>query len=128
MSKQYILAIDQGTSGTKTLIFDDQGKLRAKATEPLRTTYLDNGFVEQDAEEIFQNVLSSVKNCTKEFERYGGDMGNIVTIGISNQRETFVVWDKDGKPLYNAVVWQCKRSIDICEKLKQRGLQRSVKD
>src|SRR5262249_14969620 len=70
----------------------------------------------------------AVKNCAKEFERGGGDLNNIVTCGISNQRETFIVWDKEGKPLHNAIVWQCKRSIDICEKLKQQGLQQSVKE
>jgi len=128
MSKQYILAIDQGTSGTKTLIFDKRGIVCAKATEPLQTIYTNNGFVEQDAEGIFQNVLSSVRNCIKEFESKGGDIYSIVAAGISNQRETFVVWDRDGKPLHNAVVWQCKRSIDVCERLKQQGLQQSVKE
>jgi len=127
MSKQYVLAIDQGTSGTKTLIIDEEGKVCAKANEPLKTYYLSNGFVEQDAEEIFQNVLSSLKKCLEVFVSNGGDANDIITCGISNQRETFVIWDKDGKPLYNAVVWQCKRSINICEKLKKQGLQETIK-
>lgn len=121
---KYILSIDQGTSGTKTLIIDEQGKVCAKGSVALKTNYLSNGFVEQDPEEIFQNVLSSVKQC---LETFAGDINNIVTCGISNQRETFVIWNKDGKPLYNAVVWQCKRSIEICERLKQQGLQEMIK-
>ncbi len=128
MKKQYILAIDQGTSGTKTLVFDQQGKVCAKATEPLKTYYLDNGFVEQDPNEIFQNVLSSVQKCLDAFTNAGGDKSNIVTCGISNQRETFVIWNKEGKPLHNAVVWQCKRSIVICERLKKQNLQQTIKE
>ncbi len=127
-AKQYILAIDQGTSGTKALIFDDQGKVCAKATEPLKTYYLDNGFVEQDPGELLQNVLLSVKKCIEDFTNKGGDINNILTCGISNQRETFVLWDKEGKPLYNAVVWQCKRSIAICDRLKKQGLQQKIKE
>ena len=128
MKKQYILAIDQGTSGTKTLIFDERGKVCARATEPLTTFYLDNGFVEQDPEEIFQNVLSSVRKCFNAFTSAGGDANDVSTCGISNQRETFVIWNREGKPLYNAVVWQCKRSIEICDRLKKQGLQRLIKE
>jgi glycerol kinase len=127
MNKQYILAIDQGTSGTKALIFDEEGKLCAKASETLKTNYLANGFVEQDPEEIFQNVLSSTGQCIESFEKNGVNVNDIATCGISNQRETFVVWNKEGRPLYNAVVWQCKRSIDICERLKKQNLQQKIK-
>jgi glycerol kinase len=124
---KYILAIDQGTSGTKTLIIDEQGKVCTKTTEPLKTFYPGNGFVEQDPEEIYQNVLASVKECVAIFKNNGGDINSISTCGISNQRETFVLWNEEGKPLYNAVVWQCKRSIDICEKLKKQNLQQTIK-
>lgn len=126
MAKQYILAIDQGTSSTKTIVFDDEGKVIAKATEPLKTFYSDGGFVEQDPEEIYTNVLASVNNCLIEFGNTGGNLNDIKTAGISNQRETFVVWDENGKPLYNAVVWQCKRSISICKKLEERGLEAEI--
>ncbi|CAN5608896.1 glycerol kinase GlpK [soil metagenome] len=127
MNKQYILAIDQGTSGTKTLIIDEQGKLCAKAIKPLKTHYLNDGFVEQDPEDIYQNVLASLQGCIEIFKNNGGDIDNIITCGISNQRETFVLWDKAGKPLYNAVVWQCKRSINICERLKNQNLLQTIK-
>src|SRR6187401_184864 len=127
MNTQYILAIDQGTSGTKTLIIDEQGKICAKGSIALKTNYLNNGFVEQEPERIFENVLLSVKQCVQAFTEAGNDLNDVVTCGISNQRETFVMWDKQGKPLYNAVVWQCKRSIEICEKLKQQGLQETIR-
>jgi glycerol kinase len=126
MAKQYILAIDQGTSSTKTIVFDNKGNMIAKATEKLKTFYTDGGFVEQDPEEIYTNVLASVKNCLTEFVAGGGNIADIKTCGISNQRETFVVWDENGKPLYNAVVWQCKRSIGVCKKLEKRSLAAEI--
>jgi len=126
ISKKYILAIDQGTSSTKSLIFDSAGIAIAKGSETLHTSYLDNGFVEQDAEEIYQNVLLSVKKCLQQFTEKGFNANDIAAIAISNQRETFVIWDKDGKPLHPAIVWQCKRSVQVCEDLKQKGLSETV--
>lgn len=127
MKNNFILAIDQGTSGTKALVVDEEGSIVAKSTVPLNTSYLHDGFVEQDPEEIFQNVLLSVEQCIIDFENKGGKRQQIVTCGISNQRETFVVWDREGKPLYNAVVWQCKRSIMVCERLKQQNLEQLIR-
>lgn len=124
--KRYILAIDQGTSSTKSLVFDEAGVAIAKGSEPLHTSYHDNGFVEQDADEIYQNVLLSVEKCLKQFSEKGFDINSIEAIGISNQRETFVTWDKNGESLYPAVVWQCKRSVQICEDLKQKGFSNTV--
>lgn len=124
----YILAIDQGTSSTKTIIFDEKGKAKFKATEILKTHYLDNNFVEQEPEVIYQNVLASVKKCLNGFKTNGGDLNQIKACGISNQRETFLLWDKNGKPLYNAVVWQCKRSITICDRLKKEGFATKINE
>jgi glycerol kinase len=124
----YILSIDQGTSSTKTLIFDAEGKAVAKGSEPLKSYFLEGGLVEQDAEDIYDNVLASVENCINEFKSKGGNSANIRTCGISNQRETFVVWNEEGKPLYNAIVWQCKRSAGICERLKHDGIEEQVKN
>ncbi|HEX6847188.1 MAG TPA: glycerol kinase GlpK [Chitinophagaceae bacterium] len=126
INKKYILAIDQGTSSTKSLIFDEAGIAICKGSEPLQTSYLTNGFVEQDPEEIYQNVLLSVKKCLDQFKEKGLNNNDIAAIGVSNQRETFVVWDKRGKPLHNSVVWQCKRSVQICDGLKQKGLSDTV--
>jgi glycerol kinase len=125
-NKSYILAIDQGTSSTKTILFDDQGHAVAKASEPLKSYFLEGGFVEQDPEEIFNNVLTSVQKCIETFKCNHGDTADIKACGLSNQRETFVVWDDTGKPLHNAVVWQCKRSIQICERLKNSGIEKQV--
>ncbi|WP_256009667.1 FGGY family carbohydrate kinase [Desertivirga xinjiangensis] len=122
-----ILAIDQGTSSTKTIVFNHTGQVLAKATVPLKTHYLEGGWVEQNPEDIYRNVIDSVQACLKTFEGNGGDLSEIKSCGISNQRETFVLWDKSGKPLYNAVVWQCKRSIQICSELKAQGLEEMVK-
>jgi glycerol kinase len=122
----YILAIDQGTSSTKTLIFNEQGGIAAKATEPL-ISYHEGGFAEQVPDEIYSNALASVAACIKAFKKESGDISAIKACGISNQRETFIIWDKRGKPLYNAVLWQCKRSIAICERMKQQGLEQIIK-
>lgn len=110
---KYILAIDQGTSSTKTLVFDEAGREVAKASIPL-TSYYEGSCAEQVPGEILQNVLESAGACLGVFR---GDPSEIVTCGISNQRETFVVWDSSGAPLYNAILWQCKRSVAICERL-----------
>ena len=119
----YILGIDQGTSGTKALLFDSQGKPVAKGAETLKTSYLPNAHVEQDPEAIFQNVLAAVRQCLDAFQTAGGRPGDIQACGISNQRETFLIWDKTGTPLYNAVVWQCKRSVEICNRWKTAGYE-----
>src|SRR4030095_8992193 len=97
-NRKYILAIDQGTSGTKSLIFDEAGQAVAKGSEPLQTNYFENGFVEQDPEEIYQNVLASVRKSLLQFTGKGFDAKDIAGIGVSNQRETFVVWNKEGMP------------------------------
>ena len=127
MSKSYILSIDQGTSGTKAIIFDEFGKVVIKTTEPLKSYYPTSSFVEQDPHDIYQSVINAVKSCITQFKvEFPGEAHNIISCGISNQRETFVLWDKNGNPLHNAVVWQCKRSVDVCERLKESNLESAV--
>ncbi len=120
-NKQYVLAIDQGTSGTKSIIFDDSGQMVARGSAALHTDHFENGFVEQNPADIFQNVMDAVRECVEEFVRNGHDVSDVVSCGISNQRETFLLWDKEGKALSPAVVWACKRSKGICQDLKKRG-------
>ncbi len=127
-NKKYVLAIDQGTSSTKSIIFDEEGKALFKASEPLHTHYLPENRVEQDPEAIYENVLDSVNKCLEIFKSNGGELDQITACGISNQRETFVLWDASGKPLYNAVVWQCKRSIDVCERLEREGFAQRINE
>jgi glycerol kinase len=126
MKGPLILAIDQGTSSTKTIVVDAEGKIVARASKPLVTMYKDNGFVEQEPDAIYQSVVESLRDCFSDLTKNGGDPAAIKSCGISNQRETFVVWDKSGTPLYNAVVWQCKRSISICQELKERQLDQMI--
>lgn len=129
MEKSLILAIDQGTSSTKTIIFNTKGEVLAKATEILETNYREGGLVEQDPEGIYKNVLLSVKACLAVFTSNGGKIEDIKSAGISNQRETFIVWDKSGKAIAPAVVWQCKRSIAVCEELNSKnGMADDVKN
>ncbi len=123
----YILAIDQGTSSTKTLLINEKGEAVARSVESL-TSYHTNGFAEQVPDEILNNALASVSSCIQAFKDQGGDVKQIKACGISNQRETFIVWDKTGTPLYNAVLWQCKRSVEICERLKKQGLDQTIKE
>jgi len=128
MESTYILAIDQGTSSTKCIVFDGKGEVMVKATEPLKTHYLAGGYVEQEPEAIYRNVLDAVRKCAKAFKANGFNLSDIKFCGVSNQRETFLVWDKDGKPLHNAIVWQCKRSVAICDELKATGLEEMMNE
>ena len=77
---------------------------------------------------IYENVLKSVEKCLDDFRDKGGALDDIKSCGISNQRETFVLWDKAGKPLHNAVVWQCKRSVEICDRLRETALEQKIKE
>ncbi|WP_322032640.1 FGGY family carbohydrate kinase [Paraburkholderia sp. J76] len=115
---QYVLAVDQGTSGTKALVFDAEGQVHARGFAAVACTHSQAGFVEQDADALYDSVLQAVALCLAAFT---GEKRNIVGVGISNQRETVVLWDKLGKPIVPAVSWQCQRSLPICERLKRDG-------
>jgi glycerol kinase len=129
MNESFLLAVDQGTSATKTVVFDTHGRILAKATEPLNSYFPEPGFVEQDPLEIYWNVIVSVKKCLNHYrEAISHDLTKIKTCGISNQRETFVLWDHRGRPLFNAIVWQCKRSVEICSRLKQTRFEKDVNE
>lgn len=115
----YILGIDQSTQGTKALVFSDTGRLLARADLPHRQIIDEKGWVEHDPEEIRKNTLQVVRMVV---EKAGIEAGQLRAVGISNQRETAMVWDRNtGKPIYNAVVWQCARGAAICEGLKEHG-------
>jgi len=118
MSK-YILSIDQSTQGTKALLFNDGGMLLCRADLPHRQIINEKGWVEHDPEEIIRNTVQVVKDVVA---KAGIDKADIAALGISNQRETSVAWDRaTGKPVYNAIVWQCARGAAICEGLEQQG-------
>ena len=110
-----ILSIDQSTSGTKALLFDKDGNLLGRADLPHRQITPQGGWVEHDPEEIYQNTLGVVKLL---LEKTGIPSSEIAALGISNQRETVLAWDRTtGKPVYNAVVWQCSRAQTLCRRL-----------
>ncbi len=119
----YILAIDQGTTSTRAIVFDRLGNTIAVAQQEITQYFPKPGWVEHNAGEIWESVQSTVREVV---EQVGA--GNIAAIGITNQRETTVVWDKrTGKPVYNAIVWQSRQTVDICEALKARGLDPEVR-
>lgn len=115
----YVLGIDQSTQGTKALLFDHTGRLLERADLPHRQMVDDKGWVEHDPEEIYRNTIEVIKLLV---EKSGVDKGDIRALGISNQRETALVWERStSRPVYNAVVWQCARGAEICEGLEARG-------
>ena len=116
---KYILSIDQSTSGTKALLFDGAGKLIGRTDLPHRQIIHSNGYVEHDGEEIYRNVIGSAKKLLADT---GVSPESVAAIGISNQRETAIVWEKaTGKPIANAVVWQCGRGAAICQEMEKAG-------
>lgn len=113
--KGCILAIDQSTQGTKGVVFGSDGTLLARADRPHAQKIDANGWVEHDPEEILANTLAVARDA---LEKAGIDRKDLAAVGISNQRETVVAWDRTtGKPLYNAIVWQCGRAKDLCAEL-----------
>ncbi len=120
---KYIIAIDQGTTSTRTIVFDKLGNAIASAQQEITQFYPKPGWVEQNPVEIWESVQSTL---TAAIKKVGAR--NISAIGIANQRETTVVWDKrTGKPVYNAIVWQSRQTVDICESLKAKGLDPEVR-
>lgn len=118
MSK-YVLGIDQSTQGTKALLFDEEGTLICRTDLPHKQYINEKGWVEHDPEEIYANTLAVVKNLV---EKAGVNKNDLAVLGISNQRETAMVWNRiTGKPVYNAVVWQCARGAQICEEIEKDG-------
>lgn len=123
--KKYIAALDEGTTSARTVIFDRSGSTVSSAQHEFKQIYPRPGYVEQDANEIFACQYSTI---TEAIFRSGIDPDEIAAIGITNQRETTVIWEKDtGKPIYNAIVWQCRRTADMCQKLISDGLSEHIK-
>lgn len=121
---RYIIAIDQGTTSTRTAIVNQAGGLVSQNNEEFRQIFPNPGWVEHDPEDIWQTTLKTLK---KTVEQTRLEPGDIAGIGITNQRETVVVWDrKTGKPIYNAIVWQCRRTQEVCEKLKRNAKEKIV--
>ncbi len=124
MSEPLILALDQGTTSTRAILFEASGKALAEAGRPLQQFYPHDGWVEHDPDEI---VRASVEVMRETLERAGRTASDLAAIGITNQRETVVLWDRrTGAPLAKAIVWQDRRTANVCERLKSEGLEERV--
>ena len=121
-----ILSIDQGTTGTRSILFNSKGEVVARSYEEHKQYFPSPGWVEHDPSEIWLKTLKTIKDVVSDAKM---EFSEISGIGITNQRETIVVWDKNtGIPLYNAIVWQCRRTAEICDELKNSGYAEIFKE
>ncbi len=126
MVKKYVMALDQGTTSSRAIIFNHEGEIIQVAQKEFTQYYPKPGWVEHDPMEIWGTQSGVLREV---LETAGIRPDEIAAIGITNQRETTVVWDKNtGKPIYNAIVWQCRRTANICDELKAKGLEEYVRE
>ncbi|WP_025642678.1 glycerol kinase GlpK [Schnuerera ultunensis] len=126
MAKKYVMALDQGTTSSRAIIFNHEGEIIQVAQKEFTQHYPKPGWVEHDPMEIWGTQSGVLREV---LETAGIRPDEIAAIGITNQRETTVVWDKNtGKPIYNAIVWQCRRTANICDELKAKGLEEYVRE
>ena len=124
MENKYILALDQGTTSSRAIVFNKQGEIMGLAQQEFPQIYPETGWVEHDTIEILSSQLGVISEA---LIRAKTNANNIAAIGITNQRETTVVWNKEtGIPIYNAIVWQCRRTAAYCEELKQKGYSEMI--
>lgn len=126
MEKNYIMALDQGTTSSRAILFNKKGEILEVAQKEFTQIYPKAGWVEHNPMEIWGSQSGVMREV---IETAGITPDEIAAIGITNQRETTIVWDKNtGKPIYNAIVWQCRRTSDICNKLKEKNLEKIIKE
>lgn len=124
--KKYILALDEGTTSARAILFDGDSNIVAMAQHEFAQFYPHPGWVEQDPMDIYANQYAALSEC---IAKSGVSPDEIAAVGITNQRETVIAWDKkSGKPVCNAIVWQCRRTADICEELDVRGHAEYIRD
>ena len=123
---KYILALDQGTTSSRAILFDQQMHIIAQAQKEFTQYYPKQGWVEHDPMELYASQYGVM---TEAIEKSGVDIGDITAIGITNQRETTVVWDKaTGMPVYHAIVWQCRSTAEMSDALKEAGLADTIRE
>lgn len=126
MEKKYIISLDQGTTSSRAIIFDKDLNIASMSQREYTQLYPKSGWVEHDPMEIYSSQYSVLAEALAKSEINAEE---IAAIGITNQRETTIVWDKNtGKPVYNAIVWQCRRTADICKDLEERGFAEYIKE
>lgn len=124
--EQYIMSLDQGTTSSRAILFNQKGDIVYSAQREFTQYFPKPGWVEHNASEIWSSILAVIANCLAES---GVNAAQIAGIGITNQRETTVVWEKDtGHPIYNAIVWQSRQTADICSKMKEDGLEDLIRE
>ncbi len=122
---KYIMALDSGTTSNRCILFDRSGEICSVAQKEFTQFFPRPGWVEHDADEIFETQLAVARQALSNI---GAEAGDIAAIGITNQRETTILWDRrTGQPICNAIVWQCRRTTDICEDLQKRGLTEQIR-
>ena len=125
MQKSYIISLDQGTTSSRALLVDQEGTIQGMVQKEFKQIFPKSGWVEHDPKEILESQMNVLDQLIREQNVNASD---IKAIGITNQRETTIVWDKNtGEPVYNAIVWQDKRTADICERMKKDGLTEHVR-
>ena len=123
--KKFLVAIDQGTTSSIVILFDTYGNVKFKSQQEIKQVFPKNGWVEQDPEEIWKTTLKLLKNVIQKSKKLNG---KIQSIGITNQRETTILWNKkNGKPIYNAIVWQDRRTEQYCKFLKKNNYEKIVR-
>ena len=121
---KYILSIDQGTTSSRAIIFDENMRPAATVQKEFNQIYPKSGWVEHDPDDIWHTTLSS---CNEAAHQVGANAGDIIAIGITNQRETTIIWDTEtGEPIYNAIVWQDRRTAELCNQLKDQGAEADI--
>lgn len=124
--KKYILSLDEGTTSARAILFNKKGEIVSSAQHEFTQIYPKPGFVEHDPLEIYSAQYSALTEAIAQIDAHPSE---IAAVGITNQRETTVVWEKStGKPIYNAIVWQCRRTAEICEELKNSALEDYIKN
>lgn len=124
--EQYILSLDQGTSSSRAIVFDRKGQICSMAQREFTQIFPKPGWVEHNPHEIWSSQASVIAEAIAAIDINGL---NIAGIGITNQRETAILWDRrTGQPVYNAIVWQCRRTAELCDQLKAEGWEDYIRD
>ena len=125
MEKEYVMALDQGTTSSRAVIFDRQGKVVSIAAKEFKQIYPRPGWVEHDPVEIWDSQMEAAR---KALDSLNLSPQQIAAIGVTNQRETTIIWDREsGRPVHNAIVWQCRRTAPACSKIKNTKFAQKIR-